>query len=160
MRINFFNRLFRTSSSKITEQAVAASENLRAKAEQRLQSRLTEWQRIMKDVRTGDYLELSTGKKFTGKFAIKAGELEQLHDVKNGKIITILIRDKNGKNHYAIKTLPRKKMKTYGTKEQPEQEWGKLAIAQRDAEEQMRHRFVINELMKSGKDSIWIQGNF
>ena len=81
MKIKFFSKIFKPLAYKKHTQ----------KAENRLQSRLTDWQNLMKEIETGDYFVCSTGEKFTGKFAFKTKELEQLYHVRNGRISIILI---------------------------------------------------------------------
>ena len=155
MKINFIGKLFKSASP----QALAK------RAEKNLQSRLVDWHTIMRDVKTGDFLEISTGKKFTGKFTVKAEDaaVEQIYKIKDGKASILLIRDNNANKCSAIRFSKNDlKSKPFQNEEALENtvDWKRLARAQWDADEQMRHQFVINELMKSGKDSIVIQGNY
>ena len=73
MRINFISRFFKPKMAQKTVETLQ-SISLAQKAEQRLQSRLTDWHTLMKDVRTGDILDINTGKKFTGKYTIKTDD--------------------------------------------------------------------------------------
>lgn len=168
MRINFLSRFFsgptvKNARNTMTSVSQKVSEiksriNLEKKAEELLQSRLTDWHALMRDVRSGDFIELNTGKKFTGKFVVKADELEQLHKVKDGKLAIFLVREKNGTKQFAA--MSSGKTKSFTLDDEPSPKWGNLSREMSMADEQMKDKFVISELMKSGKDSIVIQGNY
>ncbi len=131
---------------------------MKKKAEDLLQSRLTDWHGLMRNVQNGDILEISTGKKFTGKFCIATDEMEEIHKIKDGKNSFYLVREKDGTKQFA--TTRSGKTKDFTFDKEPSLKWEKLAFAMYDAINQMREKFVIKELIKSGKDSIVIQGNY
>ena len=166
MRINFLSRLFSrptANSNTMTSVSQKVSEiksriKLEQRAEDLLQSRLTDWRGLMRNVQNGDILEISTVKKFTGKFRIATDEFEEIHKIKDGKNSFYLIREKDGTKHFA--TTSSGKTKDFTFDDEPSPKWEKLALAMDDAINQMREKFVIHELMKSGKNSIVIQGNY
>lgn len=120
-----------------------AIRRLSQKAEERLQSRLTNLKTLMRNAITGDILEISTGKKFTGKFSIKSGKVEQIFDIREGRNVFTLIRDNNLKKVLIQSNRPGKSAhtKTFPIKSEISQDMDSLKKAYSDAFEQMNQTY-------------------
>ena len=170
MRVNAVNN--NTNFGCFLSKAQIEAKNLRqlAKtAEERLQSRLVNYQDLMIDVETGALKRMDTGELFTGKFVIPVpdGKFERLFHSKNGHPRASLVRLKDApeqKQWAIMKKSDNDYAKEFNqtglSKAEEEKETLKMIEAGEDASERMRHNYVIKRLMDSGDDFIMIRGNF
>ena len=71
------------------------------RAEDRLQKRLVNTDRLLYNYSKGAILDAVTGKYFTGKFVIPSDKFERIIKVINGQYVTSLVRFKTGEKYYA-----------------------------------------------------------
>ena len=132
-------------------------------AEEKLQSRLVNFEDLMIDFETGNLKVMKTGEDFTGKFVIPVpdGKFERLFVSKNGRPEASLVRMKNcpEQKQWAIRKRPTgdivKEFNQTGlSKAEEEKETVKMIEAAQQASEQMHDNYVIKKLLESGQDSI------
>ena len=89
-----------------------SAEALLQKAENRLQKRLMNTDKLMYNTVAETVLDAETGKLFSGKFLIPSDKFERIVHVKDGKEVASLVREKNGANYFLEKGQAGKFFKT------------------------------------------------
>ena len=97
---------------------VPSAEALLQKAENRLQKRLINTDKLMYNINAETVLDAETGKLFSGKFLIPSDKFERIVHVKNGKEVASLVREKNGTNYFLEKGQSGKFFKTKRSSEE------------------------------------------
>ena len=119
------------------------------KAAKMLQTRLVDKDTLMINKESGLIYKKETGEKFSGKFVVLGGALERIYRIKEGAVVSSLVRLKNGLKLWAVKAIDKgfrsKNLNLAISFSDKKMEIRELNFAENQVFENMVKRFTLRE---------------